>query len=156
MYINKNLQFILHRTQYSNQFKITNNDGLSLDKDKIQINPKSIVKIDPSSGAPQGTIMVASDDDKLQLNYNSDFYVDYNGSLWVNIGPELERNSQNQISISLGCQSVRFVNNKLCLDVSALINNTSGSIRMDNKERLELNYSADVMKDSTGDMVEIR
>ena len=69
----------------------------------------------------------------------------------MNIGPGLERDSQNCISIAIGCQGVRFMNNRLCLDVSALINNTSGSITMDNKERLELNYSADdFVKSSDG------
>ena len=147
--INKNLRFILHRAQYSDQFKITN-DMLSLDKDRIEINPKSIVKIDPITSAPKGTIMVDSDD-KLKLNYISDFYTDFNSSLWLNIGPGMERDSQNRISISLGCQGVRFINNKFCLDVGALINNTSGSITVENEERLELNYSPDdFMKDSTG------
>ena len=93
-----------------------------------------------STGAPRGTIMVDSDD-KLNVNYNSDFYQDCNGSIWLNIGQGLERNSEHTISIPLGCQGVRFVNNRLCADVSALISNTAGSITMDEKERLELNYS---------------
>ena len=90
-------------------------------------------------------------DDKLKLNYNSDFIQDHNSSLWLNIGPGLERNTENKISISLGCQGVRFINNRLCLDVSALINNTNGSITMDSKERLKLSYSNTYMlKDSEG------
>ena len=97
-YINKNLRFILHPAQYSDQLKIEN-DVLSRDKDKIEINPKSIMKRD-STGAAQGTIIVDSDD-KLKFNYNSDFYTDYNGTIWCNLGPGLERNSDNKISISL-------------------------------------------------------
>ena len=105
---------------------------LSLDKDKITINPKSIVKVE-STGAPNGTIIVDSND-KLKLNYNSDFIVDYNGSIWCNTGPGLERNSDNKISISLaGCQ-LHFVNNQLCLSTDALINNTSGSITLHDKK----------------------
>ena len=106
------------------------------------------MKVDPTRGALKGTIMVDSND-KLKLNYNSDFYQDFNSSLWLNIGPGLER-SQNPISIALGCQVVRFVYNRLCLDVSSLINNTSGSITMDNKERVELNYISDMLKDPSG------
>ena len=143
IYINKNIKFILHPSQYSNNFTVVN-DILDLNKDKININPKSIVKLDPATGAHRGTIMVDPNDDNLKLNHNSDFIEDYNSSLWVNIGPGLERNSQYQIKIALGCQGVRLINNKLCLNVSPLINNTSGSITMDsNKERLELNYSND-------------
>ena len=66
----------------------------------------------------------------------------------MNLGPGLERDSENTSSIAIGFQGVRFVNNRLCLDVSSLINNTSASITMDIKERLELNYSP---SDSTGD-----
>ena len=148
LYVNKNLKFILHKSQYSDKFTISN-DKLDLDKDKITINPKSIMKIDPTTEAPKGTVMVDSDD-KLKLNYNSEFYQDYNGSLWLNLGPGLERNSENKISIAIGCQGVRLLNNRLYLDVSSLINNTRGSITMNTKEGLELNYSNDFMKDSTG------
>ena len=35
------------------------------------------------------------------------------------------------------------MDNQLCLNADALINNTSGSISLDDKKRLELNYSAD-------------
>ena len=122
---------------------------LSLDKDKMEINPKSIVKVD-STGALKGIIMVDSDD-KLKLNYNSDFFTDYNGMIWCNIGCGLEHNSDNKISISLaGCQ-LHFVNNQLCLNADALINKTNGSIWLDDKKRLELNYSPDdFMKSSDG------
>ena len=88
---------------------------MDLDKKKIEINAKSIVKIDPTTGEFKSTIIVDSDD-KLRLNYNSDFFVDYNNNLWVNLGPGLTRNDSNKISISLaGCQ-LHVVNDQLCLD----------------------------------------
>ena len=34
--------------------------------------------------------------------------------------------------------------------MDAMVNNTSGSISLDDKKRFELNYSADLMNDSTG------
>ena len=70
LYINKNLKFILHPSQYSDKFTISN-DVLDITKDKIQINPKSIISVD-SSGSANGTIIVDSND-KLTLNYTSDF-----------------------------------------------------------------------------------
>ena len=89
--------------------------------------------------------------DKLKLHYNSDFFADYNGSLWLNIGPGLTRDSNNKMSIALVSCNLKFVNNQLCLDMDAVINNSSGSIGLDDKKRLELNYSSDdFMKDSTG------
>ena len=144
------MKFLLHRSQHSDKFTITN-DTLDLDKDKITINPKSIVKIDPTTGAFKGTIIVDSSDE-LKLNHNSGFYTDYNSSIWRNIGPGLERNSTNKISIALGCQGVRFVNNRLWFDTSSLINNTSGSITVDDKERLELNYGNDFIKSAVGEI----
>ena len=76
-----------------------------------------------------------SSTDKLKLNYNSDFYEDYNSSIWLNIGTGLERHSDNKISIALGF-ATKFDNNRQSLDTSALTNNTSGSIRLDDKQRL--------------------
>ena len=70
--INKNIKIILHESQYSNKFNITN-DVLDIDKDKIEINPKSIIPIDQATGTPNGTIIV-DQNDKLKLNYNSDFF----------------------------------------------------------------------------------
>ena len=64
LYINKNLKSILHRSQYSDTFTIAA-DKLDLDKNKIIINSKWIVKIDPTIGIFKGTIMV-DNDDKLQ------------------------------------------------------------------------------------------
>ena len=43
--INKNLKFILHKSQYSDKFSIKN-DTLDINKDKIEINVKSIIPID--------------------------------------------------------------------------------------------------------------
>ena len=63
--INKKLEFILHPSQYSDKFTIKN-DVLDIDKDRIEINPKSIISVD-SSGNPNGTIIVDSND-KLKLN----------------------------------------------------------------------------------------
>ena len=157
LHISKNLKFILHKSQYSDKFTITN-DILDLNKDKIEINPKSIVKIDATSGAPQGTIMVDSNN-KLKLNYYnsdfltnySDFLTNYNGSKYINIGPGLSRDTNNQMSIALAKCNLKFVNNDLCLDMNAMVNNTSGSITLDDKQSLQLNYSPnDFMKDSTG------
>ena len=147
LHVNKNLKFILHSSQYSDKFTIKN-DVLDIDKNKIEINPKSIISID-STGSPNGTIIVDSND-KLKLNYNSDFFTDYNSSLWVNIGPGLTRNSDNKISIALAQCNLKFVNNQLCLDMNAMINQFN-CIKLDDKERLRLDYSSDdFMKDSTG------
>ena len=120
LHVNKNLKFILHSSQYSDKFKITN-DVLDLDKNKIEINPKSIVKVDQTTGAPQGTTMV-DNDDKLKLNYNSDFFTDYNSSLWLNIGPPLTRDSNNRITIALSKCYLKIVNGELCLDMDAMVN----------------------------------
>ena len=42
LHINKNLKFILNSSQYSDKFRIKN-DVLDIDKNKIEINPKSII-----------------------------------------------------------------------------------------------------------------
>ena len=89
--------------------------------------------------------------DKLKLNYSSDIFTDYNSTIWINIGPGLTRNSDNKISIALAQCNLTFVNNQLCLDMNAMINNDFNCIKLDDKQRLRLNYSADdFMKDSTG------
>ena len=86
----------------------------------------------------------------LKFNCSSDFNENYNGSVFLNTGHGLERSSDNKISIALGF-ATKFDNGKLSLDTSALINNTSGAITLDpDKKRFELNYSADMLKDSTG------
>ena len=145
--VNKNLKFILHKSQYSDKFTIKN-DTLDLDKDKIEINPKSIVKVD-ATGAPQGTIMVDSDD-KLKLNYSSDFFTDYNSTLYLNIGPGLTRDADNKVSVSIAKCNLKFENNELCLDMNAMINDFN-CIKLDDKQRLRLDYNADdFMKDSRG------
>ena len=87
--------------------------------------------------------------DKLKLNYNSDFYEDYNRSIWLNSDPGLMRNSRKKIAIVLGFAS-KFDNNRLSLETAALTNNPSGSITLDNKQRLELNYLTDMRKDFEG------
>ena len=145
--INKNLKFILHRSQYSDKFTIKN-DVLDIDKDKIVINPKSIISMDQSGNA-NGTIIV-DQNDKLKLNYNSDFFTDFNSSIWVNIGPGLTRNSENKITIALASCNLKFINNQLCLDMNAMIDDFN-CIKLDDKNRLRLNYNADdFIKDSTG------
>ena len=147
LHINRNLKFILHSSQYSDKFTI-NNDTLDLNKDKIQINPKSIVKVD-ATGAPQGTIMGDSDD-KLQVTYSSDFFTKYNSSLYLNIGPGLTRDADSKISSGLAQCNLKFVNNQICLDMNAMVNDFN-CIKVDDKKRLRLDYSPDdVMKDSTG------
>ena len=144
--INKNLKFILHKSQYSDKFTITN-DTLDIDKDKIEINPKSIIPID-SSGVPTSIISV-NGDDKLILNLSSDF-MSLNNALYVNLGPGLTRDDQNRVTINLyGC-NLKFINNKLCFDNTSLIDNFN-CIKLDDKQRLRLDYSADdFIKDSTG------
>ena len=148
LYINKNLKFILHKSQYSDKFTISNSGVLDIDKNKIQINPKSIISID-GSGNPNGTIIVDGND-KLKLNYNSDFITDYNSTLWLNIGPGLTRNSDNKVTIALASCNLKFVNNQLCMDMHAMIDDFN-CIKLDDKQRLRLDYNADdFMKDSTG------
>ena len=146
LHINKNLKVILHPSQYSDKFTTTN-DVLDINKDKLEINPKSIISVD-SSGTPNGTIIVDSND-KLKLNYNSDFFTDYNSSIWLNIGPGLTRDSNNKITITLAKCNLKFVNNQLCLDMNAMINSYN-CIKLDDKQRLRLDHSDDFMKDSTG------
>ena len=144
--INKNLKFILHKSQYSDKFTITN-DTLDIDKDKIEINPKSIIPID-STGSPTSIISV-NEDDKLKLNLSSDYMI-LNNSLYCNLGAGLTRDDQNRITLALSACNLMFVNNQLCFDTSALID-TFNSIKLDDKNRLRLDYSADdFIKDSTG------
>ena len=144
--INKNLKFILHGSQYSDKFTIKN-DVLDIDKDKIEINPKSIIAID-SSGSPNSIIAVDAND-KLKLNYSSDFMV-LNNSLYCNLGSGLTRDDQNRITIALAKCNLKFVNNQLCLDMNAMIDNFN-CIKLDSKNRLRLDYNADdFIKDSTG------
>ena len=146
--INKNIKFILHKSQYSDKFTITN-DTLDIDKDKIEINPKSIIQIDQTTGSANGTIIV-DQNDKLKVNYNSDFFTDYNSTIWLNIGNGLHRDSNNKIALNIGSCNFKFINGELCFDSSALIDNLN-TIKIDNKQRLRLDYSADdFIKDSTG------
>ena len=149
LHINKNLKFILHSSQYSNRFLIKN-DILDIDKDKIQINPKSIISVDPTTGTPNGTIIV-DNNDKLKLNYSSrDFFTDYNSTLWVNIGPGLTRDSNNKISLAISQCNLKFENNQLCIDMNSIINDFNCT-KLDDKQRLRLIYSADdFMIDTTG------
>ena len=70
LYINKNLKFLLHPDQHSDKFTILNGK-LDINKEKLIINRKSLMKMD-SAGNFKGSIMVDSSD-KLKLNYNSDF-----------------------------------------------------------------------------------
>ena len=146
--INKNLKFILHKSQYSDKFNITN-DVLDIDKNKIQINPKSIIPIDQATGSPNGTIIV-DQNDKLKVNYNSDFFTDYNSTIWVNIGNGLHRDSNNKIALNIGSCNLKIINNQLCFDTSAIIDSFN-SIKLDDKNRLRLDYSSDhFIKDSMG------
>ena len=126
LYLNKNIKIHLNIDQYTNKFKLVNNK-LDIDPNQIFINPKSLVKMD-STGNFIGSIMT-DQNDMLKLNYNSDLYEDYNGSIWLNLGNGLER-SDNKISIALGF-ATKFDNGKLSLDTSALVNNTSRTITLD-------------------------
>ena len=147
LHINKNLKLILHPSQYSNKFTISN-DVLDIDRNKITINPKSIIPLD-STGTPNGTIIV-DQNDKLKLHYNSDFFTDFNSTIWLNIGPGLTRNSDNKITIALASCNLKFVNSQLCFDTTALIDEFN-CIKLDSKQRLRLDYNADdFIKDSTG------
>ena len=144
--INKNLNFILHPSQYSDKFMIKN-DVLDIDKDKIQINPKSIIPLD-SLGTPNSIISVTNDD-KLKLNLSPDFMV-LNNSLYCNLGAGLTRDDQNRITIALASCNLKFVNNQLCLDMNAMIDDFN-CIKLDDKQRLRLDYNADdFTKSSSG------
>ena len=143
--INKNLKFILHKSQYSDKFTITN-DTLDIDKDKIEINPKSIIPID-SSGVPT-TIISVNGDDKLILNLSSDFMT-LNNMLYCNLGAGLTRDDQNRVTIALAKCNLKFINGQLCFDTSALIDSFN-CIKLDDKNRLRLDYSNHFIKDSTG------
>ena len=143
--INKNIKFILHKSQYSDKFTITN-DTLDIDKDKIEINPKSIIPID-SSGVPTSIIGVNTDD-KLKLNLSDDFMT-LNNMLYCNLGAGLTRDDQNRVTLALGACNLKFVNNQLCFDTSALIDSFN-CIKLDDKNRLRLDYSNHFIKDSTG------
>ena len=150
LYLNKNIKIRLNNDQYTNKLKIVNNQ-LDINPDKIFINPTSLIKIDSLNNF-KSSIITCHDDGMLKLIYNSDLYEDYNGSIWVNIVNGLERSSDNTI-ISLGFVT-KFDNGKMSLDTSALVNNTSGSIRLDpDKKRFELNYSDDMLKDSTDEIL---
>ena len=145
--INKNLKFILHKSQYSDKFTITN-DVLDIDKDKIEINPKSIIPIDQATGTPN-TIISVDNYDKLKLNLSSDFMT-LNNSLYCNLGAGLTRDDQNRVTIALAKCNLKFVNNQLCLDMNAMINDFN-CIKLDDKSRLRLDYNADdFTKSSTG------
>ena len=145
--INKNLKFILHKSQYSDKFTITN-DTLDIDKDKIEINPKSIIPID-SSGSPTSIIGI-DNNGKIMLNVSSDFMTLNNNSLYCNLGAGLTRDDQNRITIALAACNLKFINEQLCFDTSALIDDFN-CIKLDDKQRLRLDYSADdFLKDSTG------
>ena len=145
--INKNLKFILHKSQYSDKFSITN-DTLDINKDKIKINVKSIIPIDQATGTPNSIISVNTDD-KLMINISSDF-MSLNNSLYCNLGAGLTRDDQNRITIALAKCNLKFVNDQLCLDMNAMINDFN-CIKLDDKNRLRLNYNADdFIKDSTG------
>ena len=149
LYLNKNIKIHLNMDQYTNKFKLDNNNKLDIDPNKIFINPKSLVKTD-SLGNFIGSIMTYNNDNKLKVNYSSDFYENFNGSIFLNTGNGLQRSSDNKISIALGF-ATKFDNGKLSLDTSALVNNTSGTITLDpDKKRFELNYSTDMLKDSSG------
>ena len=145
MNINKNLKFILHKEQYSDKFTIKND---VLDINKIQINPKTIIPVD-TSGAPNSIIGVDAND-KLKLNLSSDFMT-LNNTLYCNLGPGLTRDDQNRVTIAIyGC-NLRFINNQLCFDASALIDDNFNCIKLDNKQRLRLDYNADdFIKSNTG------
>ena len=144
--INKNLKFILHKSQYSDKFTITN-DMLDIDKDKIKINAKSIIPID-STGAPTSIIGV-DQNDKLKINLSTDFMT-LNNSLYCNLGAGLTRDDQNRLSIALAQCNLKFINNQLCLDMNAMINDFN-CIKLDDKQRLRLDYNKDdFIKDSTG------
>ena len=137
--INKNLKFILHKEQYSDKFKISN-DVLDIDKDKVEINAKSIIPIDQATGLPNSIISV-NNNDKLKLNLSSDFMT-LNNSLYCNLGAGLTRDDQNRITIALASCNLKFVNNQLCFDNSSLIDNFN-CIKLDDKNRLRLHYSSD-------------
>ena len=144
--INKNLKFILHKSQYSDKFTITN-DTLDIDKDKIEINPKSIIPID-STGSPTSIISVDSDD-KLKLNISLNDFMIMNNTMYVKLGPGLTR-LNDQITLSISQCNLKIINNQLCLDMNAMVNDFN-CIKLDDKQRLRLDYNTDdFIKDSTG------
>ena len=144
--INKNLKFILHKSQYSDKFTIKN-DVLDIDKDKIEINPKSIIPID-LSGAPNSIITVDGND-KLKLNLSSDFMT-LNNNLYCNLGAGLTRDDQNRVTIALAKCNLKFVNGQLCFDTSVLVDNFN-CIKLNDKNRIRLDYASDdFLKDHTG------
>ena len=148
LHINKTIKFILHPSQYNSDKFTIKNDVLDIDKDKIEINPKSIISVD-STGTPNGTIIV-DNNDKININYSSDFFTNYNGTLYINLGPGLTRDDQIRISINIAKCNLKFVNNQLCIDMNSFINDFN-CIKLDDKQRLKLDYSADdFRKDSTG------
>ena len=59
--------------------------------------------------------MVDSVNEKLQSNYNGDFYEDYNGLILLNIGAGLNGDSSNKIAIEI-CLGTKFDNNRLNLN----------------------------------------
>ena len=145
--INKNLKFILHKSQYSDKFTIKN-DTLDIDKDKIEINPKSIIPID-SAGSPTSIIGV-DNNDKLKINLSDDFMTLSNNMLYCNLGAGLTRDDQNRITIALASCNLKFINNQLCFDNTSLIDSFN-CIKLDDKNRLRLDYNTDdFIKDSTG------
>ena len=65
-----------------------------------------------------------------------------NNSLYCNLGAGLTRDDQNRITIALAKCNLKFVNNQLCFDTSALIDNFN-CIKLDDKQRLRLDYNVD-------------
>ena len=145
--INKNLKFILHKEQYSDKFTIKNN-MLDIDKNKIQINPKSILPVNSTTGVPTSIISVDAND-KLKINISSDFMT-LNNTLYCNLGPGLKRDDQNRLTIALSDCNLKFINNQLCFDNSSLIDDNRNCIKLDDKNRLRLNYNADDFINSRG------
>ena len=57
---------------------------------------------------------------------------------------------QNRITIAISQCNLNFVNNQLCLDMNAMVDNFN-CIKLDSKNRLRLDYNTDdFVKDSTG------
>ena len=102
----------------------------------------------PTTNTPNGIISV-DNNDKLSLNYSSDFMV-LNGSLYCNLGAGLTRDDQNRITIAIAKCNLEFVNNELCLNMNAMIDDFN-CIKLDDKQRLRLDCNADdFIKSSTG------
>ena len=78
-------------------------------------------------------------------------FLDYNSTLWLNIGNGLHRDpNDNKISISIAYCNLKFENGQLCIDMNSFINGFN-CIKLDDKQRLRLDYNADdFVKDSTG------